>query len=147
MSDNLATLTVGEASKAIYFTLEQFIAGLHFPVPLLGKQFLHFTRVPPTLIHTDFFRILTGCSVLNSLYQLNISLVEICFIHTLKLGIGGHLSMSAHSHRLQFVTELLDSPKTEAKGVVLVRGSWKAMLGSLGLPFDMNQSLSFLGLF
>ena len=31
--------------------------------------------------------------------------------------------MSAHSPRLQFVTRLLDSPKMEAKGVVLVRGS------------------------
>ena len=40
-----------------------------------------------------FFQILTGCSVLNSLYQLDISLVEIYFIYTLKLGIGGCLSI------------------------------------------------------
>ena len=58
-----------------------------------------------------------GYSVLNSLYQLDISLVEICFIYTLKLGIRGRLSMSAHSPRLQFVTRVSDSPKTEAKGV------------------------------
>ena len=64
-----------------------------------------------------------GCSVLNFLYQLNILLVEICFIYTLKLGIGDWLSMSTHSPRLQFVTGLLDSPKTKVKGVVLVRGS------------------------
>ena len=51
--------------------------------------------------------------------------------------------MSAHSPQLQFVTRLLDSPKTEAKGVVLVRGPWYETLGSLGLPFDLNQSLTF----
>ena len=65
-----------------------------------------------------------GCSVLNFLYWMDISLVEICFIYTLKLGSGGRLSMSTHSPRLQFVTGLPDSPQTEAKGVVLVRGSW-----------------------
>ena len=52
----------------------------------------------------------------------------------------------AHSPWLQFVTELLDSPKTEAKGVVLVRGSWYETPSSLGLSFDVNQSLVFLGL-
>ena len=65
-----------------------------------------------------------GCSMLNFLYQVDISLVEICFIYTLKLGIGGRLSMSTHSPRLQFVTGHPDSPKTEAKGVVLVKGPW-----------------------
>ena len=86
------------------------------------------------------------CSVLNSLYQLDISLVEICFIYTLKLGIGGRLSMSAHSPWLQFVTRLPNSPKTEAKGVVLVKGPWNETSGSPGVPFDLNQSLSFPGL-
>ena len=65
-----------------------------------------------------------GCNVLNSLYQLDISLVKIFFIYTLKLGIGGRLSMSAYSPRLNFVTRLLDSLKIEAKGVVLVKGPW-----------------------
>ena len=88
-----------------------------------------------------------GWSVLNFLYQLDISLVEICFIYTLKLGIGACLSMSAHSPWLQFVTGLSDSPKTKAKGVVLVKGLWYETSGSSGLPFDLNQSLSFPGLF
>ena len=83
-----------------------------------------------------------GYSVLNFLYQLDISLVEICFIYTLKLGTGGRLFMSAHSQWLQFVIGLLDSPKTEAKGVILVRGSWFEMPGSLGLPFDVNKSFA-----
>ena len=34
------------------------------------------------------------------------------------------MSMSAQSPWLQFVTRLLDSPKSEAKGVILVRGPW-----------------------
>ena len=87
-----------------------------------------------------------GYSVLNSLYQLNILLVEICFIYTLKLGTGGRLSMLAHSPRLQFVTGLPDSPKMEAKGVVLVKGSLYEILGFPGLFFNVNQPLMFLGL-
>ena len=73
--------------------------------------------------------------------------MEICFVYTLKLGTGGKLSMSAHNPKFQFVTELPDSPKTEAKGVVLVRGPWYETAGSLELPFNVNQSLVFLGLF
>ena len=119
MSDGPTTSTVGEANNVIYFTQEQFNAQLRFPVPSLVKQVLHFTWAPPTLVHPNVFRILSGCSVLNSLYQLDISLVEICFIYTLKLRIGGCLSWLAHSPRLQFVTELPNSPKTEAKGIVL----------------------------
>ena len=54
--------------------------------------------------------------------------------------------MLAHSPRLQFVTGLPDSPKTEMKGVILVKGPWYETPGSLGLPFDLNQSLFFPGL-
>ena len=54
--------------------------------------------------------------------------------------------MSAHSPRLQFVTGLPNSPKIEAKGVVLLKGLWYETLGSLGLPFDLNQFLTFPGL-
>ena len=88
-----------------------------------------------------------GCSVLNLLYQLDISLVEICFVYMLKLKIGGRLSMSTHNPKLQFVIKLPDSPKTEAKGVVLVRGPWYETPGSLDLSFDMNQSLDFSGFY
>ena len=87
-----------------------------------------------------------GCGVLNFLYQLDISLLEICFIYTLKLGTRGRLSMSTYSPRLQFVTELPDSPKIESKGVVLGRGPWYETPGSLRLHFDVYQSLVFPGL-
>ena len=73
-------------------------------------------------------------------------MVEICFIYTLKLGTGGRLSMSAHSPQLQFVTELPDSPKTEAKGVILVKGSWYEIPSSPGLLFNLTKSLTFSSL-
>ena len=146
LSDGAAVSTVGGAGNSVYFTREQFVADLRFPISSLVKQFLHFTRAPPALIHPNVFRILMGCSVLKFLYQLDISLVEICFIYTLKLRIGCRLSMLTHSPRLQFVTRLPNSLETEAKGVVLVRGPWYETLGSLRLPFDLNQSLMFSGL-
>ena len=96
-SDDMTASTFGEVDNAIYFTRGKFAAGLRFPIPSLVKQFLHFTQAPLVLVHPNSIRILMGCSVLNSLYQRDISLVEICFIYTLKLGTGGRLSMSAHS--------------------------------------------------
>ena len=44
---------------------------------------------------------------------------------------------------MQFVTGLPDSLKIEEKWVVLVKGPWYGTPGSLGLPFNLNQSLSF----
>ena len=143
--DDVIVPTV-RGANVVYFTREQFAAGLRFPIPSLVNYFLHFTRAPPALIHMNVFRILMDCSVLKFLYHLDISLVEICFIYTLKLRAGGRLSMSAHSPRLQFVIELPNSPKTKAKGVVLVKGPWYETPGSLSLPLYLNQSLSFPGL-
>ena len=80
-SDSAIISTLGESNNAAYFTWEQFVVRLRLPIPSLVKQFLHFTRAPPTLIHPNAFWILMGCSVLNSLYHLGISLVEICFIY------------------------------------------------------------------
>ena len=54
---------------------------------------------------------------------------------------------ASHSLPLQFIIGLPNSPKTEAKGVVLVKGPWYKTSGSLWLSFDLNWSLSFLGLF
>ena len=127
----------------MYFTREQLAARLRFPVPSLVKQFLHFTKVPPALINPNVIQILAGCCVLKLLYQLDISLVEVCFAYTLRVAQGDRMSMSAQSPRLQFVTGLLDSPKTKAKGVILVRGPWDETLGSPDLPFDVKHSMSF----
>ena len=139
--------TLGGAHNVVLFTREQLAAGLRFPVPALVKQFLYFTRVPPALIHPNTIRILTGCSVLNLLYQLDLSLVEICFIYTLKVGQGGRMSMSVRSVRLQIVKGIPDSPKMEAKGALLVRGPWDETSGSPGLSFRVNRSQSFPGVY
>ena len=53
------------------------------------------------------------------------------------------MSMSILDSRLQFVNGLPDSPKMEARGVILVRGPWDETSSSLGLPFDINRSQSF----
>ena len=71
LMEKLDESTLGGEHKAVFFTREQLGVGLRFPVPALVKQFLHFTRAPPALIHPNTIRILTGCSVLNLLYQLD----------------------------------------------------------------------------
>ena len=129
----------------MFFTSEHLAAGLRFPMPAKVKQFLHFTRVPPALIHPNVIRILVGCFMLNHLYQLNLTLVELFIIYLLNIGSGGRMSMLVLSPRLQIVNGLPDSPKTEAKGVLLVRGPWDETPGSPGLPFNVNRSQSFPG--
>ena len=89
LSDGSAESTIDEEESVVYFTREQLVAGLHFPISSMVKQFLHFSKPPRTLIHPNVIRILTRCSVLNLLYQLDILLVEFCFIYTLKLGHRG----------------------------------------------------------
>ena len=59
----------------------------------------------------------------------------ICF---LSIGPGGRMSKSVLSPRFQIVNRLFDSPKTEAKGALLVRDPWDETPGSLGLPFNIN---------
>ena len=147
LSDGSAQNTVGGEDNEVFFTREQLATGLHFPVPSLVKQFLHFTRVPPALVHPNVILILIGCCVLNLLYELDLSLLEVCFAYTLRVVQGGWMCMLAQSPWLQFVIELPDSPKSEAKGVILVRGPWDETSGSLDLPFDVNHVMSFPGVY
>ena len=135
--------TLDGEHNGVCFTREHLTAGLRFPVPAIVKQFLHFTWAPPALVHLNVIRILIGCRVLNHLYQLNLSLVELCIIYFLRIGRGGRMFMSVLSPRLQVVNGLLDSPKTEAKGALLVRGPWDETPGSLGLSFNINRSQFF----
>ena len=94
LSKGLAENTVGKEYNAVYYAREQLAARIRFPVPSLVKQFLHFTRASPALIHPNIIRILVGCCVLNILYQLDLSLVEVCFAYTLRVAQGGQMSMS-----------------------------------------------------
>ena len=55
------------------------------------------------------------------------------------------MSMSVLSPLLQIVNGLPDSPKTEAKGALLVRGPCDETPGSPRLSFNVNRSQSFLG--
>ena len=89
LMENPNESTLGGEHNAVFFTREQLAARLRFPMPALVKQFLHFTWAPPALIHPNTIRILTSCNVLNLLYQLYLSLDEICFNYTLKVGQGG----------------------------------------------------------
>ena len=136
--------TLGGEHNGVFFTCEDLAAGLRFPVSAIVKQFLQFTRAPPALIHPNVIRILIGCCVLNHLYQLDLTLVELFIIYLLNIGSGGRMSMSVLSPRLHIVNGLPDSPKTEAKGALLVRGPWDETPGSPGLPFNVNWSQSFL---
>ena len=98
--------TLGGEHNGVFFTREHLAVGLRFPVPAIVKQFLHFTRVPPALIHPYVIRILIGSCMLNHLYQLDLSLVEIFIIYFLSMGPGGRMSMSVLSPRLHIVNEL-----------------------------------------
>ena len=92
--------TLGEGHNAVFFTREQLAIGLHFLVSALVKLFLHFTKASPALVHPNVIHILIGCSVLNFLYQLDLSLVEICFAYSLILRRGDRLSFSMLDSRL-----------------------------------------------
>ena len=137
---------LGGEHNGVFFTCEHLAAGLRFPVSAIVRQFLHFTRAPPALIHPNVIRILIGCCVLNHLYQLDLTLVELFIIYLLNIGSSGRMFMSVLRPRLQIVNGLPDSPKTEAKGALLVRGPWDETPGSPGLPFNFNQYQSFPGL-
>ena len=92
--------TLGGEHNGVFFTREHLAVRLRFPVLIIVKQFLHFTRAPPTLIHPNVICILIGSCVLNHLYQLDLSLVEIFIIYFLSVGPGGRMSMSVLSPRL-----------------------------------------------
>ena len=114
--------TSGGEHNGVFFTRENLAAGLRFPIPAIVKQFLNFTRAPSALIHPNVIRILIGSCALNHLYQLDLTLVELFIIYFLNVGSGGRMFMLVLSPRLQIVNGLPDSPKTEVKGVLLVRG-------------------------
>ena len=91
--------TLGGEHNGVFFTREHLEVGLRFPVPTIVKQFLHFTLAPPALIHPNVIRILIGSCVLNHLYHLDLSMVEILIIYSLSIGPGGRMSMSVLNPR------------------------------------------------
>ena len=91
--------TLGGEHNGVFFTWEHLAVGLRFPVLVIVTQFLHFTRAPSTLINPKVIRILIGSYVLNHLYHLDLSLVEIFIIYSLSIGPGGRMFMSILSPR------------------------------------------------
>ena len=109
-------------NHVVYFSKEQFNAGLQFPLPSFFKEFIHFTQISPAYVHPNIVRVLMGCSILNMLLNLDISLLEVLFVYTIKKGKTNLFSLFAHIPSLQLVTNLSDSNKGGAKGHVLVSG-------------------------
>ncbi|KAL6314319.1 hypothetical protein AAG906_019017 [Vitis piasezkii] len=127
--------------RAIVFTKEHFNAGLRFPLPSLFKEFLHFTQIPPAFIHPNVVRVLMGCSIINMLYKLDLTLMEVFFLYSLKKANTDIFSLSAHLPSLQVVTELPDSTKGGAKGLVVVRGGWAGLVEQETKPFSPNNTV------
>ena len=86
-----------------------------------------------------------GCSILNMLFNLDLSLLEVLFVYSLKKGKNDIFSMAAHLPSLQLVTELPDSMKRGAKEYVVVRGAWAGLLEHPERHFSPNYSLVLLG--
>lgn len=94
-------LTISEALSSIdlpnnmmYFTKEQFIARLRLSISSLFKQLFHFTQILPVFLHPNIVQILIGCSVLDMLFQLDLSLLEVLFINIVKLRQKERYSLS-----------------------------------------------------
>ena len=81
----------------MYFTDEQFVARLRLPISSLFKQFIHFTQIPPLFFfHLNVVQVLMGCSVLDMLFQLDLSLLEVLFVYIVKMSQKERFSLCAH---------------------------------------------------
>ena len=146
LTDEEAVSTENNEDHVIFFSKEQFNAGLRFPLPSLFKEFLHFTQIPPAYIHLNMVRVLMGCSILNMLFNLDLSLLEVLFIYSIKKLKTDIFSFVACLPSMQLVTNLPDSTKGAAKGHVLVKGVWAGLAVHPDRSFAPNQSLKVPGM-
>ena len=79
------------------------------------------------------------------LFNLDLFLLEVLFVYTIKKGKNDICSMFTHIPSFQLVTNLLDSNKREAKGHVLVRGPWAGLSEHPERDFSPNYSLKLPG--
>ena len=63
-----------------------------------------------------------GCSILDMLFRLDISLLDVLFIYTVKMSGKGIFTLFAHIPSRQLVTRLPDSTKGATKGHAVVLG-------------------------
>lgn len=85
-----------------------------------------------------------GCSVLDMLFQLDISLLEFLFIYTVKMNQNERFSLSAHIPSLKLVTNLSNSCKGWVKGHVLMSSPWSGSSKGLNGVFYLQCSLEIL---
>ena len=86
-----------------------------------------------------------GCSILNMLFNLDLSLLEALFVYTIKKEKTDLFSLFAHIPSRQLVTNLPDSNKGGAKGYVLVKGHWASLSEPPEREFSPNHSLTLPG--
>ena len=79
------------------------------------------------------------------LFNLDLSLLGVIFIYSIKKGKNDVFSLPACLPSFQLVTDLSDSTKGGAKGHVLVRGVWAGLLEPAERPFSPNRSLVLPG--
>ena len=144
LMDGSLVSTENEPFNATVFSNEQFNVGLRFPLPSLFKKFLHFTKILLAFLHLNALRVLTGCSNLNMLYHLDLSLLEVLFIYTIKMNGKEIFSLSTHIPFLQLVTELPDSTKDATKGHI-VSSPWASSYEHLVQEFEPRSSLGIPG--
>lgn len=88
--------TKKESFNVIVFSKEKFNVRLYFPIPSLFKQFLHFMKISPIFLHPNVVRVIMRCSILNMLFYLDLYLLDVLFIYTIKMSGKGIFSLSAH---------------------------------------------------
>lgn len=87
--------------NSTYFSKAQFNVGLHFPLRSVLKQLFHFTKITLAFLHPNVVPVLMGCSILDMLYHLDLSLLEVLFIHTIKMSQKERFNLSAYIPSLQ----------------------------------------------
>ena len=81
------------------------------------------------------------------LFNLDLSLLEVLFIYSIKKLKTDIFSFVACLPSMQLVTSLPDSTKGAARGHVLVKGIWAGLRTHLNRPFSHNRSLKIPGMF
>lgn len=79
------------------------------------------------------------------LFNLELSLLEVLFIYTVKKVKSDIFSLAANIPSLQLVTGLPGSTKGAAKGHVVVKGPWAGMIIHADKGFAPNRSLKVPG--
>ena len=144
LTDDKALSSVDISNNMICFTKKQFVEVLRFPLPSIFKQFLPFTQSTLIFLYSNIIRILMECSVLDMLFQLDLSLLEVLFIYIVKMSQKERLSLFAHIPFLQLVTNFLESSKGQSKAHVLVFNPWSGLSEGQDGVFSSRRSLGIL---